>query len=124
MACEWRERDGTRYLYADYRGTVTSTERLAVLEQVVGLIEEAGRGVLLVVHVNPSDSYDPAFLSALKSAMSTRMFPLGTRAAVVGVGGIGRVVMRGMQAVGGGTAAVAVRTEQEAVAFLSRPRKR
>lgn len=120
-ACEWRTVDGVRFLYADYRGAQGATEMLAVLDEQLAMIEAEGHGVRLVIHV-PGDHRPPAeFLGAVKQAMRYKMAQLGVRSAFVGISGFGRVVLRGLQLVGGGFGVLAFDSVEKAVVYLARP---
>ena len=121
MSCEWRTENGLRYLYADYRGADTAADLLAVLEEQVAMIEAEGPGVRLLIHVQGNQRPPTEFLAAVKHAMRERMEPLGVRAAFVGISGVGRVVLRGLQLVGGGFGVLPFDTVDRAVAYLARP---
>lgn len=121
MACEWREQNGLRFLYADYRGADGAAQLCAVLEEQVAMIEAEGPGVRLLIHVDGDHKPPTEFLAAVKHAMRERMAPLGVRAAFVGISGVGRLVLRGLQLVGGGFGVLPFDTVEKAVEYLRRP---
>lgn len=120
MGCEWRTEQGVRFLYADYRGADSTQELLAVLEEQASMIEAEGPGVRLLIHVEGNHKPPTEFLNAVKHAMRERMAPLGVRAAFVGISGVGRVVLRGLQLVGGGFGVLPFDSVERAVAYLGK----
>lgn len=120
MACTWREQNGLRYLYADYRDQ-THEQHMATLAESVTLIEAAGPGVRVLVHVDGRNRPTSEFLAATKSAVRGTFVAHQVRTAFVGIDGFGRVVLRGLQLVGGGIGAPAFPTEEKALAYLARP---
>jgi hypothetical protein len=121
MGCAWRTENGLRYLYADYRGASTTGEMLAVLEEQIALIEADEAAVRLLIHVDSNHKPPSEFLDAVKHAIRERMASSGVRVAILGVDGIGRLVLRGLQLVRGGMGPIGFADKERALAFLSRP---
>ena len=121
MPCEWRERDGLRYLDADYRGLQTLEQMLDLFAEQLAMLEAEGPGSRLLVHVDANHRPPSQFLDTVKHASRERLNPLGVRVAFVGISGIGRMVLRGLQLVGGGAPVVlAFPGEEQALAYLGR----
>lgn len=120
MACDWRTENGLRYLYADYRGANTAAEMLAVLDEQIALIEADGAEIRLLIHVAPDHKPPTEFLDAVKHAIRERMESSGGRVAILGVAGIGRLVLRGLQLVRGGKGPIGFDDREKALAFLAR----
>lgn len=120
MTCEWREKDGLRYLYTDYRGVETLDGMLALLDEELAMLEAEGPGARLLVQVEPDHRPPSQFLDALKHAARDRLEPLQVRVAFLGISGIGRMVLRGLQLVGSGVPGLAFPTEEKALEFLAR----
>ena len=120
MSCEWREKDGLRYLYVDYRGLKTVDRMLTVLDEELALLKAEGPGARLLIHVDPGDRPPSQFLDAVKHAMREQLEPMQVRVAFVGISGIGRMVLRGLQLVGGGLGGLPFPDEEKALAYLAR----
>jgi hypothetical protein len=122
MSCEWRERQGLRYLYADYRGARTLDQMMAVLGEQLDLLAAEGPGSRLLIHVDAGDGPPPSqFLDAVKHATREQLEPLSVRVAFVGISGFGRIVLRGLQLVGGGgVPGPAFPDENRALDYLAR----
>jgi hypothetical protein len=119
MACSWQEENGLRYLLADYRGQ-THEQDMATLEETLRLVAAAEHGVRVLVHVDPNHKPTSEFLTAVKAAMRGPMAAHGVRSAFIGMDGIGRAVLRGLQLVGGGLGAPAFPDKQNALAYFAR----
>lgn len=120
MRYEWHVENGLRYLSVDFRGGLSKDEMLALLEEQLAQVEAAGRGARVLIHVDPDDRPHPDFLDAVKHAYRERMDPAGAKVAFVGVSGIGRSVVRGLQLIAGGLGALAFLDEEQALAYLAR----
>jgi hypothetical protein len=120
MRCEWLEENGLRFLSVDYRGGLTKDEMLALLEEQVTEVEAAGHGARVLILVDPNDRPHPDFLDAVKHAYRERMDPAGAKVAFVGVSGIGRSVVRGLQLMAGGLGALAFPGRDKALEYLAR----
>lgn len=120
MRYGWHEQDGLRYLFVDYRGGLSKDEMMALLERQVAEVEGAGHGAKVLIAVDPNDRPHPDFLDAVKHAYRERMDPAGAKVAFIGVSGIGRSVVRGLQLMAGGLGALAFPDEEKALAYLAR----
>ncbi|MBI4942244.1 MAG: hypothetical protein HY830_15990 [Actinobacteria bacterium] len=119
MACSWQEENGLRYLFADYRGQ-TNEQDMATLAESIAIIEATGPGVRLLVQVDPNHKPTSEFLTAVKAASRGPLAANGVRAAFIGIDGIGRAVLRGLQLVGSGVGAPALPSKQRALEYLAR----
>lgn len=121
MRCEWRAENGLRFLALDFRGGLTKDEMLDLLQQQVAEVEGAGHGARVLILVDPDERPESEFLDAVKHAYRERMDPAGAKVAFVGISGVGRSVLRGLQLMAGGLGALAFSDEKQALAYLARP---
>lgn len=119
MPCEWVEvDDGRRYIYADCSGGISTEEHFRILERSLELIAAAPDGARLLVHVDPHHRPAPKFLAAVKNQMANEMRRRRVRVAYIGVDGVGRAVIRGLQLVGGGIGGPVFPSRERALAYL------
>lgn len=96
----WREEpDGFRYLYIDYRGAGPG-EALAVLLGATEVLRET-LDARVVIEVDGS-TVDREWMAAAKRSSHEVFGPNRAVAATIGIHTLGRVLLRGMNAVGGG----------------------
>ena len=118
MPVEWREENGLTFLYADYRGQ-TVEEDHATFAESLRQVEASPPGVRLLIHVDPNHRPDSRFLADVKREMRATLAPRGTRVAFIGIAGIGRAVISGLNLVGSGMGVTAFPTWDKAIAYLS-----
>ena len=117
MPCSWREHEGMRYLYADYRGC-DDAQGLQVLLESVALIEAADGPVRMLSDLTESRVGNRS-LSESKRQSHHVFEPRGTRVALIGLTSFQLMTFNGFRRLGQGRAFAAFRTEAEALAHLS-----
>lgn len=117
-AVTWQEEpDGFRYLHVDYRDAAPQ-EALAVLLEATDIVRRhPGARVLIEVDGLATDR---DWLAAAKRSSHEVFGPTGAMAAVIGVPPLGRVILRGLNAVGGGGPTLPFPDRHRAMAWLRR----
>lgn len=119
MSLDWRDENGLRYLYVDYRGE-SPAEQLATLRQVGEVMATHGPGLRVLIHVPPSHRPDSDFLAELKRGMRAGRDLPDVRTAFIGATGLGFAVLRGLSLAGGGLGAPPFPSREKALAYLAR----
>jgi hypothetical protein len=114
----WQEEpDGFRYLYVDYRGAAPQ-EALDVLLAATEVIRGT-HDARVLIEIDGS-TVDRQWMAAAKRSSHEVFGPNGAIAAIVGVHPFGRVLMRGMNAVGGGGKVLPFPHRERALEWLRR----
>ena len=114
----WQEEpDGFRYLYVDYRDAGPD-EALAVLDSSAEALRPT-QNARVLIDVQGFQA-DREWLAATKRCNHDVFGPTGVMAAVIGITPIGRVILRGFNAVGGGSPTLPFADRARAMAWLRR----
>lgn len=117
MPCSWREHNGMRYLYADYRGCDDAAS-LEVLLESAALVEAAEGPVRMLSDLTGSQVGNRA-LSESKRVSHHVFEPRGTRIALVGLSAFQIMTLNAFRRLGQGRAFAGFRTLDEALAYLA-----
>lgn len=115
--CTWREHDGMRYLYADYRG-LDDDPALAVMAEAAAIVAAHDGPVRMVSDVTGARL---GYRSQSESKRLSRQVwePRGTRIALIGMTSFQVMAFRGFKRLGQGRAFAAFQTLDEGLVYLA-----
>jgi hypothetical protein len=114
--CTWREHDGVRYLYVDYRG-LDDEGGVPVLFEAARIVAEQDGPVRMLSDLTGARTGYQALSEAKR--MAREVFDRrGTRVALLGLTGLQTMTLRGVKRLGQGRAFAAFQTMDEALAYL------
>lgn len=119
MATQWCEANGLEYLRVDYRGE-SEEQHFVTLAGLGRAVEENTGRLRVLVLVEPNHRPSSEFLAATKRGMREMKAAGDVRVAFVGITGIGRAVLNGLNLLGVGPGAAAFPSEELALAHLAR----
>lgn len=117
MYCTWREHDGMRYLYADYRGC-DDAQGVEVLAESAALVTAAGEPVRMLSDLTGARLGNRS-MSESKRQTRDVFEPYRTRAALVGMTAFQLMSFNAFRRLGQGRAFAGFRTVEEGLEYLA-----